>query len=178
MITRMTSLYRHFRRREEGHVSVEFAIMVPILMVFMVSAVELGMTTLRYSLLERGLDMVVRDIRINTGYNPGHDEIVTRVCEEATMIPNCEENLLLEMVVLDPRNWTGVPESTVCTDQTLDPQPVTEFKTGMSNELMILRACAKLEPLFPTTGLGSYFPKDDAGDFAIVATSAFVQEPR
>lgn len=178
MITRMTSLFRSFRRREEGHVSTEFAIMVPILLVTLVSAVELGVMTLRYSMLERALDIVVRDIRLGTGYNPDHDDMVNRICEEATMVPSCEENLKLEMVALDPRNWDGVPHATVCTDQTLNPQPVTTFSHGMENQLVVLRACAKVAPLFPTTGLGANFTTDDAGDFALVVTNAFVQEPR
>ncbi|TCL09936.1 Flp pilus assembly protein TadG [Shimia isoporae] len=178
MITRMTSLFRQFRRREEGHVSTEFAIMVPILLVTLVSAVELGVMTLRYSMLERSLDIVVRDIRLNTGYNPDHDDMITRICDEATMIPDCNNNLKLEMVALDPRAWDGIPQNTICTDQSLEAQPVTTFTHGIQNELMVLRACAKVAPLFPTTGLGANFATDDAGDFALVVTNAFVQEPR
>jgi Flp pilus assembly pilin Flp len=178
MITRMTSLFRRFREREEGHVTTEFAIMVPILLVTLLSSVELGITTLRYSMLERSLDIVVRDIRLNTGYNPSHDEMVTRICQEATMLPDCETNLKLEMVALDPRNWTGIPNDTICTDQSLEVQPVTTFTQGTENQLMVLRACAKMAPLFPTTGLGSHFAKDESGDFAQVVTNAFVQEPR
>ncbi|KPA23114.1 TadE-like protein [Shimia sp. SK013] len=178
MITRMTSLFRRFRGREEGHVTTEFAIMVPLLLVTMLSAVELGVMTLRYSMLERALDIVVRDIRLTTGYTPDHDEIVTRVCDTATILPDCENNLKLEMVTLDPRSWTGIPQNTVCTDNSEETQPVTTFTPGVENELMVLRACAKLEPLFPTTGLGSHFETDAAGDYALVVISAFVQEPK
>ena len=152
--------------------------MVPLLLVTLVSAIELGVITLRYSFLERGLDIVVRDIRLSTGYTPDHNELVTQICEEARMIPDCANNLKLEMVTLDPRNWTGIPENTVCTDRSEDVQPMTTFESGDENELMVLRACAKVTPIFPTTGLGASFPKDDAGDFALVVLNAFVQEPR
>ncbi|SFK52748.1 TadE/TadG family type IV pilus assembly protein [Shimia haliotis] len=178
MITRMTSLFRRFRKQDEGHVSTEFAIMVPLLLVSLVSAVELGVMTLRYSMLERSLDIVVRDIRLSTGYTPDHDELVTRICDTAAMIPSCEQNLMLEMVTLDPRNWSGIPQNTVCTDQSEEVEPVTSFVTGQENQLMILRACAKVTPLFPTTGLGAQFETDAAGDFALVVMNAFVQEPR
>ena len=43
---------------------------------------------------------------------------------------------------------------------------------------MILRACAKITPVFPTTGLGKNIDKDGAGQFQLVSISAFVQEPR
>ncbi len=38
--------------------------------------------------------------------------------------------------------------------------------------------CAMIEPVFPTTGLGENVVKDGSGRFALVSTSAFVQEPR
>ena len=53
-----------------------------------------------------------------------------------------------------------------------------EYKNGQENELMILRACAKISPVFPTTGLGKNVTKDGSGQFALVSISAFVQEPR
>ena len=43
---------------------------------------------------------------------------------------------------------------------------------------MLLRACYKFKPVFPTTGLGGQLTKDSEGFTAIVSTSAFVQEPR
>jgi len=43
---------------------------------------------------------------------------------------------------------------------------------------MILRACAKFDPVFPTTGLGKHIDKDGAGQYALTSISAFVQEPR
>lgn len=43
---------------------------------------------------------------------------------------------------------------------------------------MFLRACAKFEPVFPTLGMGDNLVKDGAGMYALVSTSAFVQEPR
>jgi hypothetical protein len=32
--------------------------------------------------------------------------------------------------------------------------------------------------VFPTTGLGANIPKDGGGQYALIATSVFVQEPR
>ena len=169
---------RRFKRDETGHVTVEFAIMVPVFLVLLLSSVEAGMLNLRNSFLERALDVVVRDIRLGTGYEPTHDEIRDRVCEEAHFIPNCSTNLMLEMIQLNPRAWTGIPANATCTNRAEAVQPVTEFHAGESNELMILRACAKTEPLFPTTGLGYHLVKDSAGDVSMIAISAFVQEPK
>lgn len=52
------------------------------------------------------------------------------------------------------------------------------FENGQDNELMILRACVKIDPIFPTTGLGANIPKDGYGQYSLIATSVFVQEPQ
>ncbi|PSL20032.1 TadE/TadG family type IV pilus assembly protein [Shimia abyssi] len=178
MIQRSKTFLRRFRKTEDGHATVEFAIMVPLLLVMMASAVELGMLTLRYAFLERALDVVVRDVRLTTGAAPTHDMLRDQICEEANFIPNCSSSLRLEMIPLSLRDWDGIPTNTVCTNRAEEIQPVVSFTNGQDNELMVLRVCAKIEPLFPTTGLAAAFDKDSAGDYRLVSTSAFVQEPR
>lgn len=178
MIRRLANLPRAFRRDEEGTTTVEFVIMVPFFIGLFLSSVELGLMTLRYSYLERSLDMAVRDIRLSTGHTPSHDELVTKVCDKAAVIPDCANNLKLEMVTRDPRNYVKMDENTVCTDRSADSQPVTRFEDGSENDLMVLRACAKVKPIFPTSMIGSALRKDDAGDYALVVMNAFVQEPR
>ncbi|MEQ9695398.1 TadE/TadG family type IV pilus assembly protein [Shimia sp. SDUM112013] len=165
-------------RNEDGHASLEFAIMFPIFFVILLSAVELGMMTLRMAYLERGLDIAVREVRLSTGNAPDHAELITMICDEATMIPDCTDNLKLEMVEVDPRDWGGLTPGATCTNRAEDVQPVTTFVAGGANQLMILRACAKIEVLYPNIGFGNAIEKDDAGDAALVAVSAFVQEPQ
>jgi len=65
-----------------------------------------------------------------------------------------------------------------CTDQSENVRPVRSFENGMDNALMVLRVCAKIDPIFPTTELGMSIPKDGADQFALVATTVFVQEPQ
>ena len=91
-------------RREDGNASVEFMIIFPIYFALLAMSVELSMITLRQTLLERGLDMAVRDIRLGTGefvqsYDTDeeneaavedyHDKIKTRICDEAFVIMDC-----------------------------------------------------------------------------------------
>lgn len=42
---------------------------------------------------------------------------------------------------------------------------------------MLIRACLKFDPVFPSTGLGFQFAKDGSGQVIMSAKSAFVQEP-
>ncbi len=51
------------------------------------------------------------------------------------------------------------------------------FNSGAGDELMLIRACAKFDPIVPTTGLGFHLPKDNTGAYALISTTAFVNEP-
>ncbi len=167
-----------FWRSEDGVATVEFAITFPIFMFVLASGVEMGVATLQHSMLERAVDMTVRDIRLGTGTAPQHDEIKALICDRAGFIEDCSTNLRLEMLQVDPRNWTEIPTEADCTDQSEEVVPVRSFVNGLENELMIIRACAKISPIFPTSGVGAAVVKDEAGQYALVSTSAFVQEPR
>ncbi|MGR3615707.1 MAG: TadE/TadG family type IV pilus assembly protein [Paracoccaceae bacterium] len=178
MMGAIRKTFARFFRREDGHATIEFAITFPAMLFMVLSGVELGMVTLRHSGLERALDQTVRDIRLGTGSVPQHDEIKTSICARAGFVANCDQALRLEMIQLDPRNWTGLDSSPDCVDQSEEVSPVRTFVNGQSNELMVLRACVKLDPVFPTTGLGKNVSTDGAGQYSLVAMAAFVQEPR
>ena len=170
---------RRFRKSEDGHAVVEFAITFPAMLMLLLSGVEMGMVSLQHAMLERAMDMTVRDIRLGTGTVPQHDEIKDLLCERAGFIDNCRENMLLQMVQVDPRDWVPLSESANCTDKSEEVAPKIDFKNdAKENDLMILRACAKIDPVFPTAGLGKNMVKDGAGQYALIAVSAFVQEPR
>lgn len=168
---------RRWLRREDGSATVEFAILFPAFIMIFLSSVELGMITLRHAMLERGMDMAVRNIRLGTGTAPQHDQIKAEICEFAGVIPGCKTTLRLEMVPVNLRNAVSVPTDIDCVDTSEEVQPVRTFVNGQENELMILRACVKFDPIFPTTGLGKQLRTDGAGQAALVVSSAFVQEP-
>lgn len=178
MIRVISKVLSKFRRSEDGHATVEFAITFPAMLFMLLSGVELGFVTLKHSALERAMDLTVRDIRLGTGTAPQHDELKDLICVRAGFIEDCSNNLRLEMVQFDPRNWAGISDDVDCTDKSEEVAPVRTFINGQSNELMMLRACAKIDPVFPTTGLGKNMVKDGAGQYSLVSISAFVQEPR
>lgn len=178
MIRLSRRLARRFLGAEDGSATIEFAITFPAVLFMLLSGVELGMVTLQHAMLERALDITVRDIRLGTGSAPQHDEIKDLICERAGFIDECGNNLKLEMLQVDPRNWSTLPSDPDCSDQSEEVSPVRSFVNGQDNELMILRVCAKISPVFPTVGLGESMQKDGAGQYSLISTAAFVQEPR
>lgn len=169
--------FRRFLRNEEGSATVEFAILIPMLLVILFSTVELGLITVKQSMFERALDITVREIRLGTGEAPQHDEIRDRICERTVFINDCAGSMRLEMVQFDPFLWTGIEQTLDCVSSIEEVHPVRNFVNGQSNELMFLRACMKIDPIFPHWGLGGSLGKDSNGRFSLQAASAFVQEP-
>ena len=177
MIKAIASFARKFRKDDTGNATVEFAILAPVFLFFMMAAVEVGMITLRSTLLERGLDQTVRWVRLNTGSQVTHAQLKDMICQNNFM-SDCASNMHLEMIDRDLRNWNDLPRTATCTDRSLDVQPVSNPQPGVDNELMVLRACAKFQPIFPSSWFTSQLVRDQAGDVRIVAMTAFVMEPR
>ncbi len=113
-----------------------------------------------------------------TGTAPQHDTIKDEICEETGFIDDCAFAMRLEMIQVDPRAWEAINPVADCTDASEDVEPVRSFVNGLDNELMVLRAYAKVNPVFATSGFGFNMQKDGAGQYSLIATSVFVQEPR
>ncbi|MEM7471312.1 MAG: TadE family protein [Pseudomonadota bacterium] len=162
---------------EAGTASVEFAIVVWIFLLIFVSSFELGMATMRLTMLEHGLDKAMRDVRLGTATTYSRENIRDSVCNYAGLLKDCQSNLLLEMQVID-RNLFNLPEvRATCIDKSQTGIPWTDFTNGSDSDLMFIRACYVIDPLYPKLALGAMLKKDPAGNLQLVASSIFAQEP-
>ncbi|MFK7835383.1 MAG: TadE/TadG family type IV pilus assembly protein [Sulfitobacter sp.] len=174
----MKTFLRRFKRSQDGSALViEFCIFVPILFGAFLMAVEMGVYSMRQMYLDRSLDVAVRFIRLNTNGNYDHTTIKQMVCDNAGWLENCDSSLRLEMVSVNPRQFAQFQQNADCVDTSLPVVPVRGFSLGQENELMMLRACIKFTPLYPTSGLGYALDKDGAGQAKMISSSTFVQEP-
>lgn len=170
---------RIFRRREDGAAAIEFVVMTPLLFGIFMTAMELGVYSMRQMWLDRGLDVAVRQVRLNTANIPSHDALKQTICINAGFLPDCSNSLKLEMIRVDPRAFASLDAEVDCVDRSepIESQEEPNYITGNEHDLMMLRACVKFSPMFPTTGLGFQLDKDGAGQAVMTAMSAFVQEP-
>lgn len=176
MIFKAIRKLRRFKRSETGMASFEFMIIFPAYTYLILSSAELSMLTAQHMMLERAVDETVREIRLNTGQEFDHDTIKDTICERSFFINNCSNNLRLEMIQQSAFQPLSLDEEPDCTDKSEEVNPVRNFISGQSNELMVLRACAKIDPVFPTSKMAEGIV-DAHGQYALTATSAFVQEP-
>lgn len=179
MITRMKKHLRRFRKEEKGALYlIEFAILAPVLFGSFFFGFELSMHSIRQMLLDRGLEVTTREVRLNTGMQFTHEDLRNAICVNAGSLPDCEENLRLEMVPMNPRNFTSLPPMPECVNNVLPVDPLRGWSLGKQHELMLLRACLNFNPVFASVGLGKLLGSDSKGMGKMVSISAFVQEPR
>lgn len=177
VMKRLGNLLRRFRRTEDGNPTVEFVLVFPVFMVLMVSAVESGLLMTRQMMLERGLDLSVRAIRLGTGAEVAPEDVRRMVCTGAGIIPDCMNQVKVEMIRLDPRAWQGFPAKPDCVNRGEEVQVNRSFSNGAGHELMMLRVCALFDPIIPTMGIGVQLTNESTQPYALVSTSVFVMEP-
>lgn len=181
MSVTMKKFLSNFVRRakdEDGNATVEFVFVIPVFLLLFVSIFEVAFTTIRLTVLEFGLDVTMRDIRLSTGEEFSHEVIRNRVCENAGFLRDCNTNMQIEMVVVDTTAWNLPDPLATCVDRSEGAaDPVITFSNGQQNDLMFIRACYVVKPLFPTFGLGAILETDASGRMQLVAKSAFAQEP-
>lgn len=168
---------RRFARDTRGAATVEFVLVVAPTFTLFMSAAESGIMSFRNVMLERGMDIATRALRLSSATPPTHEQLRQMICGNAVVLPDCENALVLEMHKVTKDTWSMMGGQTICADRKEAIQPDTGYTPGIPDDIMLMRACYKVAPVFPWTGLGLMLPKDGNGDYAIIATAAFVNEP-
>lgn len=175
---RMLNPLRLFRRREDGTATVEFAILFPVFFAIFLSGFELSFVMLRQMWLERALDMTVRELRLGTWPSVSADILRADICDNiGNLIQNCDSQLMMELRTVDRTSWNTPNPGATCIDRAEEVQPVTSFEPGTENEMVLIRACILMDPIFPGTALALILEQNSGDGVALVATSGFVNEP-
>ena len=162
---------------EAGAASVEFVIVFPFFVGVFISGFEVAMMNMRAVMLERATDIVVRAIRLSSGANLDYDTVLQDICVNAGIIPDCLNTTKIELQPVDTATWSGIDTDADCIRRDEEIQPVVKFENGQQNELMLVRVCAIVDPIFTTIGVGRTMPLDSSGGYRVIASSAFVNEP-
>jgi len=177
-------IFRRRRRRgdEEGGSTVEFVLVFPVFIAAVLSTFEAGILMTKAVMLDRGLDFAMRDLRLGNITGVTAEDIRDIICARGVMFDQCEDTVLVELFPIEtsadyPDTKAACIDTSVVDADDLVVVPVVTFNPGAPDELMFVRVCAAVDTVFPGIGLGLKLPKDGAGRFNIVATSAFVNEP-
>jgi len=164
-------------RREDGNATVEFVLLFPAIITLFLMSFELGLYLTRSVMLDRAVDISMRELRLGTLDPMNHDQLKNEICSNSVIIPNCQDVVLVELRPVSTATWEPLGGDVTCVDRSEEIQPVLDFVPGAANEMMLVRVCAIFDPLFPTTGLAAQMQLDPTGAYALVTTSAYVNEP-
>lgn len=172
--------FRSFRCDQRGSASVEFAISFPLIFAVLFALFESGWIMTRTMMLERGLDMASRNLRVGAITTVSHEGLKAEICKHSTILANCSRDLVLELTPKTDATANYPKNQPNCKDRTEAIAPVITFSPTTANddpEIMFIRACIIIDPIFPGIGIGLGLPKDATGGYQLVSYTAFVNEP-
>ena len=179
----MTVLHR-FLKDDRGTATIEFLFVFPVIFLISTASFESSMYMARSIMLDRSVDLVVRQLRLGNYDNISHQQLKERICETGVMaasMADCTNKMRIWMQPVNTANFNMAAPVVACVDQAdqvniADP-PANEFAAGTDNDIMLLRICLKEWPMFPTSGISVKMPTQPDGSVAMIVTSVFVNEP-
>lgn len=177
-MTRLRMTVRRFFRDDAGNASIEFCILFPAFLFVMLASIESGLMMTRNVVLERSVDIAVRDLRLGAT-EPDFDALKARICENALIMKDCDKRLQMELRPVSTTTFNIPATNPNCRDVKSNIEPIkdTTWIGGGNNELMIVRVCALFDPILAPSAIALKMPTDGNGNFALVAKTAFVNEP-
>ena len=164
-------------RREDGTVSTEFVIVIPMILGVFMASFESGLIMVRSTLLEQSVDMTMRNLRVGKYPVVNADLLKSEICDRTIVFPHCEDNIMIEMQRISTSTWSMPSTPVTCTDREEEVQPVLNLQIGHQNDVMLVRVCIVQDLIFPSAGIGFALPKDAQGGIGLIAETAFVTEP-
>lgn len=161
---------RRFLRAETGAVTAAYVVGFPVIFLLFMAILEMCFLMMRSTMLQRGLDMTLREVRLGNMVNPTMAALEQAICDRMSVFPDCTTSLTLEFTRIDTASFAlpGPMDPCVARPATLMQARASEvYLTGAPNELMAVRACVLVDTVTPY--LSDFFE--------LTARAAFVNEP-
>ena len=171
--------WRRFLRSATGGATVEFVIVFPLFVAIFMSSFEASMLLIRQLMLDRALDVTMREVRVSPGQTFPRDIMRRDICDAARILPDCETSLVVEITPIGRQTYALPNGGATCVERGGAALPGGNHTSGVPDQLMLVRACYTVRPFFPSSILGTELVRDSAseGEYSIAAASAFSQEP-
>jgi hypothetical protein len=170
-------LTKGFRREEKGTASVEFVIVLPIILTIFMASFEAGFFMIRSVLLEQAVDITMREVRLGHFADVNATVLKNEICGRILMFSDCQANMSIEMERVSTSTWTMPTDVKSCVNRSENTEPAVQMEIGQQNEMILVRACIIQDAIFPSTGLALELPLDAQGGYALYSKSAYVVEP-
>jgi Flp pilus assembly protein TadG len=164
-------------RREDGTASMEFVLVIPVIMMIFMASFESALLMTRSIMLEQSVDMVMRELRLGHISPVTNARLKKEICDLTVVFSDCRTNMKIELERISTDNWTIPTAPTQCINRQGAAEPVITLDAGQQNDLMLVRVCVTLDAMFPGAGIALNMNLDPDGGYDLVATTAFAVEP-
>lgn len=180
VIARLFRPLRRLWRDEAGNATIEFVFAVPLVLFIFMGSIESGFYMIREVMMERGLDLVMRDFRLGRLASLDQDGLRDLVCDATPILGDCGNRLKVWIGPIDTSTWQPATQAAYCGDGngTLTPQTAGNVVHSTQNEIVFVRVCTIEQPIFPSTGIGLRLRADSqTGGYQIAVATVAVNEP-
>ena len=99
----MIQRLRHFLTGDDrGTATVEFVIVFPLIIAVFMSTFEAAMLTAKHTMMERALDLTIRELRLTAATPLSESDVKDRICQETLLITDCRETNVVGMTQIKP----------------------------------------------------------------------------
>jgi len=176
---RPPAIVRRAAKDESGTTAIEFAIIAPVFLASIFSAIELGLLLTKSALLENAASTISRSIYTGA-VSKGEltkDDLADTVCDSILLLDSsCRENISIELTPI--ASFQAIPATDAqCIDSDNSINPVVDFVPGAANSIVYMRICLTTNIYTPGIGLGRTLSNTETGKFQLVTALAFANEP-
>jgi Flp pilus assembly protein TadG len=164
-------------RRQDGTATLEFVLVFPVIMTIFMASFESGLLMVRSVMLERSVDMTMRELRLGH-YGQVTDALLKeKICERTVIFPDCQNSMTVQMNRVSTDTWDIPAQNLQCINRNEPPAPVVDYGAVVDDDLMMIQVCVTLQAMFPTSGIAMQLPRDPEGGYHLIARKAFSIEP-
>ncbi|MEM7242443.1 MAG: TadE/TadG family type IV pilus assembly protein [Pseudomonadota bacterium] len=173
---------KRFLKDDQGSSTIEFIIVFAIYFGFVFSIIDIGWYMVKVIQLERGVDLVTRELRLGLIDDPTYDTVLDKVCEETGILDDCTQNVVIQSQIMQA-NATPQDLSPLCFDPSATPDeqadfdPSEGFSTGVASDQVLFTICAKIKPILASGSILSILPTFDDGHLVVTSRAGFLNEP-
>ena len=156
LIRRLAAAFRH----ADGTASMEFVLIIPVVLAVFMAAFESGLLMTRHLMLERAVDMTMRELRLGHLVDLTHDSLKTEICSRTVVISDCENVIRIDLQTISTADWSLPADEPTCVDRAEEIHPDIPLDPGSESDLMLVQVCVVVDAIFPSSGIGLRLPKD------------------
>ena len=102
---RLAALVPERLRGEDGTATMEFVLVVPLIMAIFMASFEGGLLMIRTIMLEQAVDITMRELRLGHYPNPTNIVLKREICSRTVIFPDCQNSIKIEMDRVSTTTW-------------------------------------------------------------------------